>query len=1001
MSAEVPEVEVKGPKRSLRSRVSVVWLVPVGALAVALGIGWQSWNEQGPLIEVTFEDGGGVLAGETELRFRDVAVGLVEEVDFTDGLDRVRLSIRVDKDLARFIDADAQFWVVRPEVTTEGVSGLDTVLSGVYVRGQWDSETGTEETSFEGLPRPPLLGPEQQGIEITLRATEGVLSGNSPILYKGVEAGRIGSATVSTDGFYVEAPGVIYAPYDNLVTETTRFWDTSGFSVKIGTGGAEIDFDSVAALLAGGLAFDTFVSGATLAEDGQIFEVYDAEETARNSVFNTPDGPSLNLVAVFDGNVSGLAVGAPVELDGVRIGSVSGLNGLVDEERFGDRGVRLQTVLTILPSRLGMADDGGVEQALQYFVDEVADGLRARLVTGSILTGGLKVQLIDVPGVETAVLDVDALPYPSVPVTGSEISDVQATAQGTLDRINNLPIEELLASATLFLENSARLIGSEDLQQTPGDVRALLGDIRGVVGSDEVQAVPEQIGVVMSEIELAVADVRLILDDVREAEAVRRVLDAVDGAAAVTADLDTALDGVPELIENLNSVAANAAELPLDRLLTEVSGLAEEARALVGSEAAQALPGRVDALLAELEGGTAEARVLIAGLNEQQAVTRLLETVDAAGDAVATLDRSLAGVPQLVSRIDTLAATANELPLQSLLTEVSGLAGAARGLIDTDDARALPGRVNALLAELEGGTAEARGLIASLNEEQGVARLLETVDAAGAAAARLDASLEGVPQLVSRIDAVAAKAQELPVEVLLDRVSGLAQEARALIGTEAARALPGQIGTLAGELELGVTQARTLLSEINEGGGGESLVAAIDSAARAADSLDRSLSGAPQLIDSLNAVAGKAADLPLEVLVAEANSLINSADRILSQDTARALPGELNGALDELRQILGQVREGGVVENANATFASAANAADRLAEAARTLPSLVSRAEALLVTSNGTVATIGDGTEPALRDLRAALRDVSQAAEAVGSLARAIERRPNSLLTGR
>ncbi|MCP1168846.1 MlaD family protein, partial [Limimaricola sp. ASW11-118] len=631
MSGEAPEVPLEGPRRSLASRVSVVWLVPVGALAVALGIGWKQWSDQGPLIEVVFEEAGGVLAGETELRFRDVAVGLVEEVGFTDELDRVRISIRVSKDLAPYIDEDAQFWVVRPEVSTEGVSGLDTVLSGVYLRGQWDGQPGEESRSFVGRDHAPLLGPDDQGIEITLRATEGVLSGNSPILYKGVEAGRIGAAGISADGFYVEAPAVIYAPYDNLVTETTRFWDTSGFSVSIGTGGAEIDFDSVAALLAGGLAFDTFVSGATLAESGQTFEVYDAEETARNSVFNTPDGPSLNLVAVFDGNVSGLAVGAPVELDGVRIGSVSGLNGLVDEERFGDRGVRLQTVLTILPSRLGMADDGGAEQALQYFVDEVADGLRARLVTGSILTGGLKVQLIDVPGVEAATLDVDALPYPSVPVTESEISDVQATAQGTLDRINNLPIEELLASATSFLENSARLIGSDDLQQTPTDIRALLGDIRGFVGSEEVQAVPEQIGVVMSEIELAVSDVRAILDDVREAEAVRRVLDAVDGATAVTADLDTALDGVPELISNLNSVAANAAELPLERLLAEVSGLAEEARALVGAEATQALPGRIDTLLAELEGGTAEARSLIAGLNEQQAVARLLETVDAAG----------------------------------------------------------------------------------------------------------------------------------------------------------------------------------------------------------------------------------------------------------------------------------------------------------------------------------------------------------------------------------
>ncbi len=801
MSGEVPEVKVQTARRSLLQRISVVWLVPIAALVIALGIAWQTYNERGPLISIVFEDGAGVIANETELRFRDVVVGVVEKVGFTKNLENVLVEVRIDKDVAPYVDSDAEFWVVRPEVTTEGVTGLDTVLSGVYIRGRWDTEPKGGRGVFSGLSRAPLVDSDQEGLRIVLRASDGVVSGESPILYKGVEVGRIGHAQVSQDGFYVEAEAVIFAPYDNLVTETTRFWDTSGFSVSIGTGGAEIDFDSVAALLAGGLAFDTFVSGAVLAEDGQVFEVYGSEDVARNSVFNTPDGPALNLVAVFDGNVSGLAVGAAVELEGVRIGSVSGLNGLVDPARFGDRGVRLQTVLNVLPARLGMPDDGGAEQALEYFQSEVADGLRARLVTGSILTGGLKVQLIKVENASPETLDPAGLPYPALPVTASEITNVQATAQGTLDRINALPIEELLGSATSFLNNASLLVGSEDLQATPGDVRELLGDIRAIVGSDDVQSVPGQIGSVMTELEAAVGDVRLILDEVRE----------------------------------------------------------------------------------------------------QEAVTRMLATVDAAGQVADTLDASLAGVPALIERID----------------------------------------------------------------------------------------------------AVAATAQELPVETLLDQVSGLAEEARALIGSDTARALPGQIGSLAGELELGVSEARTLLSDVNEGGGGDSLVAAINSAARAADSLDKSLVGVPQLVARIDAFAAKAEDLPLDVLVAEVSSLVNTADRFLAQDTTRQLPEELNGALDELRQILAQMREGGVVENANATFASAANAADRIAIAADSLPALLSRAEALLVSANGTVGVIGDATDPALRDLRAALRDVSEAADAIGSLARSIERRPNSLLTGR
>ena len=141
-------VPVEEGKPSIWERISFIWLIPIIALAVALGAAWNNYNDQGPLIEITFDNAAGVKADETVLRYRDIQVGVVEQVGFTPDLEQVRVSVRIDKELADHIDADARFWVVRPEVSAQGVSGLDTVLSGVYIQGVWDSTPGGLVTRF-------------------------------------------------------------------------------------------------------------------------------------------------------------------------------------------------------------------------------------------------------------------------------------------------------------------------------------------------------------------------------------------------------------------------------------------------------------------------------------------------------------------------------------------------------------------------------------------------------------------------------------------------------------------------------------------------------------------------------------------------------------------------------------------------------------------------------------------------------------------------------------
>ncbi|MBF52601.1 MAG: paraquat-inducible protein B [Confluentimicrobium sp.] len=645
MTDTPPDLPIAEGHRSIWSRISIVWLIPVIALAIALGVAWQNYSNKGPLIEIVFDSASGVKEGETELRYREVTVGIVEEVGFSSELDKVKVSVRIGPEIADFVDREARFWVVQPEVSARGVTGLTTVLSGVYIEGAWDDKPGGLAVEHEGLSTAPLLRAGQDGLTIQLRAQPGSsLSRGTPILFKGIEVGQIGEPQILTGGVATAAEAVVYAPYSSLISTNTRFWDTTGFSFSIGPGGAELNFSSLASLISGGVAFDTVVSGGEAVPEGSQFDLYPDEGSARTSIFNRDEGQTVNFAVIFDDNVSGLASGAAVELRGVQIGEVENVNGIVDRERFGDDRVRLLATLSLRPARLGLESD---ERAEDFLSDRVAAGLRARLASASILTGGLKVELILTPEAEPAALDMEFDPYPLLPTTENDISDVSATAEGVFQRINELPIEELIGSAIGFLNSATALVSDEKLRQVSADVSGLLGDVRGIVGSEEVQALPAQLASVMTEIEGVSADLRAVVQDLNEAEAVDRLLAAVDNAAQAAQSVTDSTEGVPALIDRVNAIATNVEELPLERLVTELSDLAETADRVLGSE-------ETEDLLVALEGALTEGEAMLAEIRQGGSVENLNAALASAGDAARAVEVAAGDLPALVRRMDVL-----------------------------------------------------------------------------------------------------------------------------------------------------------------------------------------------------------------------------------------------------------------------------------------------------------------------------------------------------------
>ncbi len=638
MSDTPPPVKIVPAKTSGLSRFSFVWIIPILALAIALGVAWQAYNDRGPLVEIEFENGAGISKRETELRYRDITVGIVEDLEFAPDLSAVIASVRVDKTVAPYIDAASSFWIVRPELTTTGVSGLDTVLSGVYIEGSWDSDIGRAQSRFKGLEEAPLFVNGKDGLQIALRTTPGGnLTDNSPITFRGIEVGRVGKARISQEGTFAIAEAVIYEPHGALISPNTRFWDTSGFTFSVGPSGAEIDFSSVATLVGGGLTFDTFVSGGARVPDGTVFQVYADEAAARNSLFNASEVETLEMRVVFDENIAGLAVGAAVELSGLKIGEVESVTGVIDEEIFGDNRVRLNAVLAIQPARLGMQGEVSPEAALDFLSERVSQGLRARLASASLLTGGLKIELMQVDDAPLETVRTGNSNIPIIPATDSSISDAAASVEGVFNRINALPIEELLNSAIQFLDSAEAFVSNEDLRETPQDVRALLSDVRDIIASDDVQKIPATLNSAISRFEA-------LLKQLEDQEVATRLVAAVDAAAEAAQGVTTSVEGVPALVSQIEAVAAKAESLPLEELTEQLATLTASANAVLDTDAARNLPADLGAALNEINKTLAELR-------EGGAVTNINATLSSTRDAADAVAQSTQDLPKLVERI--------------------------------------------------------------------------------------------------------------------------------------------------------------------------------------------------------------------------------------------------------------------------------------------------------------------------------------------------------------
>jgi paraquat-inducible protein B len=743
-----PVVEVPRPGGP-RRRISAVWLVPLIALIFSVAVAWRTYSERGPIIEIEFDNAAGIVAGQTAIRFRDVTIGQVESVDFTTDLQKVLVTARIASNMSDFIDSEARFWLVRPQVSAQGVTGIETVLSGVYIQAFFDSEPGAPAERFVAEARAPLTPADQPGLRVRLRAPDGgSVSEGAPVLFKRVAVGKIEQVELTPEGDVI-LDLFIDAPHDRFVTSATRFWNASGFSIQIGTSGASLNVDSLISLLQGGIGFDTVTSGGEPIEDDRIFALYPSESAARQSALDDDIGNRVTLHTIFEGSVRGLQVGAAVEYRGIRIGEVIDLRAVVTPDDSGTPVVTTRATLVVMPSRMGFSGDNLVERVLDLMELRVQQGMRAKLASASILTGALFVDLADEPDAPPAVFDRDAEPYPILPGLPADPSSIAASAEGVLARVSNLPIEELLDNAVAFIASLNALVTDEAVRLAPQNLGLLLADIRDLVNQDGIQQAPAELAALL-------ASVRGVVDDITERQVAQALTDALAQVDTVVATVNTAAERLPPLIDSLTALSDRATELPLDELLASATGLVDSLDGWLATDGMQDLPLALGQSLDQLRLTLAELRAGGTVENVNATLASVDRATAAISDAAVELPSLLQrlnviadeDLPPLVEELTTLSRRAGELPLEDLVASSTGLVTSIDAFLATDGMQDLPVSLAETLNEL-------RQVLTDLREGGAVDSFNATMASTDQAAQAIAGAAADLPVLIAQLSAVA------------------------------------------------------------------------------------------------------------------------------------------------------------------------------------------------------------------------------------------------------
>jgi paraquat-inducible protein B len=453
-------------------RLSIIWIVPLVAVAIGAWLAWDTLSKEGPTIKISFDGGEGLQAGQSQLKYKDIVFGTVKSLALSPDQTHVVVTVATTRQAERLLTEGTIFWVVKPRLFAGNVSGIETLLSGSYIGMLPAATAGKSQREFVGREDPPVLGAHVAGRTFFLKSKRiGAVSVGSPIFFRDLAVGEVLGWDIADMAEYVTIHAFVRAPYDSYVHDQTRFWNASGVSIKLGGTGIDVQMESLKALLLGGVAFETPVAEIHTAETSEdhVFPLFADRETANAASYTR----KIPAISYFSGSVSGLAPGAAVTVHGLKVGEVTDVRLTYDAAKDA---VLAPVRYEIEPERVVGVGKRVFKTDAESVQALLKQGLRASLQSANLITGQQNVALDFVTDAPAAEVSMDGQDFVVPAGEGGGFAGLTASATELLNKVNQMPFDQIGKNLDGILKSV------NDLAQGP-QMKKALTELAGMMAS--------------------------------------------------------------------------------------------------------------------------------------------------------------------------------------------------------------------------------------------------------------------------------------------------------------------------------------------------------------------------------------------------------------------------------------------------------------------------------------------------------------------------------------
>jgi len=294
--------------------ISFIWVLPIIAALIGAWLLYKGVVEAPIEVVINFDSAEGISVDKTKVLFKGIEMGMVSAVALSPDQKTVDVTVEFDQENKKLLVDTTNFWLVKPRLSLQGISGLGTVLGGDYIAMAPGAGEGKPTRKFVALSEPPAVPEDAPGLHLILTSKDlATFEPGSPVYYEEIEAGDVESWEYTQDKNETEIKIYLYPEFSNLVHNNTHFYNVSGIKIEGGLTGFTVRTKSLTSILLGGIAFTTpsNVPKGGPAHNGDRFELFEDYKEAEAGIPITIRFPSAkglkegHTKVVFEGVEAG------------------------------------------------------------------------------------------------------------------------------------------------------------------------------------------------------------------------------------------------------------------------------------------------------------------------------------------------------------------------------------------------------------------------------------------------------------------------------------------------------------------------------------------------------------------------------------------------------------------------------------------------------------------------------------------------------------------------